>query len=700
MKYLLTLAVLSICLSQVSGQTSTTYPASSAEEQGVSAEALSRLDELVQSMVDDEEVVGAEVLVIKNGHSILHTAYGWRDRESQTAMDLNSVFCVRSMTKPLIGTSILMLVKDGKIKLEDRVAQYLPSFEVESTRDITIAQLMSHSSGMPMSQIMAADLSAIDGIQAVAEMGAGIDLMFKPGSDFSYSDQGTDTLTAIMEVVTGKPAEDFVRARILDPLEMKDSTCMMEEGNPLRLRGGSKYSGARGAWIPFWNTEKPPLFPFFLGSQGLYSTVSDYARFMELWKEEGLFGEQILLDPGLMQKALTPSPFVKGFPSDIPGLTVDYGYLMILWTQGEELVGFGHNGSDGTHAWVFPEQDAMVFYFTQSRGTRTGMRVGKVLGELFLGAEVEEEQVLPALEQFLGYYWEHDDDSYRAVVRDGEDLAMELHGRGVFALDYLGDDRWQFRQNPSEVITFDRSESGEVSGFSLGDHHEYRFAPSSDLPSVDDLAALIAKTHRMDLMESLGPMQAVGEIDIKSMNVIGELHTSYAWPNQFRMDVTMSGQSETSIFDGEFAYYASTATPVEKLEGIRGTELRLDNHFARFGDWHQWHAQLEVIQKLERGGKELYLIRAGDSSAAASTFFVDANTGRVIGEDKVNLVPGMGLMGMRMRFADFRDVSGMLLPYKTQIKFANPMIGTVWTTISKMELGVELPEDTFRLTQS
>jgi len=53
-----------------------------------------------------------------------------------------------------------------------------------------------------------------------------------------------------------------------------------------------------------------------------------------------------------------------------------------------------------------------------------------------------------------------------------------------------------------------------------------------------------------------------------------------------------------------------------------------------------------------------------------------------------------------MRFADFRDVSGMLLPYKTQIKFANPMIGTVWTTISKMELGVELPEDTFRLTQS
>ena len=214
----------------------------------------------------------------------------------------------------------------------------------------------------------------------------------------------------------------------------------------------------------------------------------------------------------------------------------------------------------------------------------------------------------------------------------------------------------------------------------------------------ETMHALIAKTHRMDLMESLGPMQPVGEIDIKSMNATGGLHTSYAWPNQFRMDVTMSGQSETSVFDGEFAYYASTATPAEKLEGIRGTELRLDNHFARFGDWHQWHAKLEVIQKLERGGKEIYLIRAGDSSATASTFFVDANTGRVIGEDKVSLIPGMGQMGMRMRFEDFRDVSGMLLPYKTQIKFANPMIGTVWTTISEMELGVELPEDAFRLT--
>lgn len=697
MKYLFALLILSTSFCQLCGQSSEIYPASTAQDQGVSAETLSKLDQLVQGLVDDEEVVGAEVLVIKNGHSILHSAYGWRNRELQIAMDLNSVFCVRSMTKPLIGTSILMLVDDGKIKLEDRVAQYLPSFEAESTRNITIAQLLSHTSGMPMSQIMAADLSTIDGIQAVAEMGAGMELMFEPGSDFNYSDQGTDTLTAIMEVVTGKAPEEFVNARILTPLGMKDSTCMMEEGHPLRLRGASKYSGAKSAWTPFWSTEKPPLFPFFLGSQGLYSTVSDYARFMELWMHQGMLGEQRLLNPRLIQAALTPSPFEKGLTSGIPGSRVDYGYLMTLWAQEDQLIGFGHNGSDGTYAWAFPEQNAMAFFFTQSRGTLTGMRVEKVLGELFLGVEAEEEHVTPELEQFLGYYWEGEDDSYRAVVRDGKDLAMELHGRGVFALDYLGDDRWQFRQNPSEVITFDRSDDGKVTGFSLGDHHEYRFTPSSELPSAADLAALIAKTHRMDLMESLGPMQAVGEIDLETLNMKGDLHTSYAWPDQFRIDVTMNAQSESSVFDGKHAYYASTATPAERLDGLRGAEIRLDNHFARFGDWHQWHSKLEVIQKLERGDKEIFLMRTGDASAPASTYFVDANSGRVIGEDRVSLMPGMGMIGMRMRFADFRDVSGMLLPYKTQTKFSNPMIGTAWTTISEIELGVELPVNAFHL---
>ncbi|MBV21351.1 MAG: penicillin-binding protein, partial [Planctomycetaceae bacterium] len=252
------------------------FPASNALAEGVSPDVLVALGDLVQGFVDDKEIVGAELLVIKNGHSILHEAYGWRDREAQVAMETGSVFCVRSMTKPLIGASILMLVDDREIKLDDHVAEYLPSFDVEGSRDITIEHLLTHTSGLPMSLLLGKNLRELDGIQAVAELGAGYELDFEPGSAFSYSDQGTDTLTALIEVVSGMSAAEFVNTRILGPLGMQESACVMAEDLPLRARGCVKYAGSRGEWTRFWGPDEPPLFPFFLGSQGLYSTLEDY----------------------------------------------------------------------------------------------------------------------------------------------------------------------------------------------------------------------------------------------------------------------------------------------------------------------------------------------------------------------------------------------------------------------------------------
>ena len=107
------------------------FPTSSALAEGVSPEALAKLSQLVQTLIDDNEIVGAELLVIKNGHSILHEAFGLRDREAELPMETGSVFCVRSMTKPVVGAAILMLVEDKLLELDDHVAQYLPAFDVE-----------------------------------------------------------------------------------------------------------------------------------------------------------------------------------------------------------------------------------------------------------------------------------------------------------------------------------------------------------------------------------------------------------------------------------------------------------------------------------------------------------------------------------------------------------------------------------------
>ena len=680
------------------------FPASTALAESVSQDSLERLSGLVQSFVDDEEVVGAELLVIKNGRSILHEAYGWRDREAQVAMETGSVFCVRSMTKPIIAASILMLVDDREIKLDDLVAEYLPSFDVEGSRDITVEHLLTHTSGLPMSLLLGKDLHELKGIQAVAELGAGYELDFEPGSAFQYSDQGTDTLTALVEVVSGMSAADFVSTRLLEPLGMQESVCVMTEDHPLRARGCVKYAGSRGYWTRFWGPDEPPLFPVFLGSQGLYSTLEDYARFMEFWRRKGRPGKERLLGARYVRGALTPGPHPMEGPTGLPGLQTAYGFLMQLWTgpgeDGEdEVVAYGHTGSDGTHAWVFPEENAMVFYFTQSRGNTTGLRVEEVLGDLFLGVPFDPNQAAPPFEQYLGYYREPDDenDLYRAIIRDGEDMALEIMGKAIVPLTYIGDDRWKLRPSPTNVLAFDRSETGEVIGYHVGDHQEVRFEPSADLPSVEEVQALVTKFNRIDLLESLGPLRLNDELTIEKQGITGELSTLLAWPDRMRIDSLAAGQFERYAFDGENSRTVSSLKPLALLEGEQAQLLRLDSPFARYGDWKRWYPEAHVIQKISDGGKEVVLVRSGDTSGPARTLYIDMEKGGILAEDSMTFIETLGRIGQHVEFGDYRDISGMLLPFRTEITFAHSMIGTITTTVTDFELGVELPAGVFEL---
>src|SRR5687767_490855 len=300
------------------------FPPSTALEQGISPEILAGLGTLVRSFVETDEIVGAELQVIVRGRTVLHEGYGWRDREEKVPMAPGGVFCVRSMTKPLIGAAIWMLVEDGKLKAGDRVAKYLPTFEGEGLRDVTIEQLLRHESGLPMSLIIADDPRKLTSVRAVAERAKGRALDFAPGTAFQYSDQGTDTLTAVIEVVTGAPAEDFLRVRLLEPLGMTSTACLLPEGHPLRARMSSAYVGSPRAWTRFFGPMDPALFPIFLGSQSLYSTTEDYARFLGLWLHNGRSGGERLLRQGSVRRTLTPGTFPMPGATAFPDLKNAY----------------------------------------------------------------------------------------------------------------------------------------------------------------------------------------------------------------------------------------------------------------------------------------------------------------------------------------------------------------------------------------
>jgi hypothetical protein len=276
-------------------------------------------------------------------------------------------------------------------------------------------------------------------------------------------------------------------------------------------------------------------------------------------------------------------------------------------------------------------------------------------------------------------------------------MALEIMGKGVVPLTYIGEDRWKLRPNPSEVLAFDRSEAGEVTGFHVGDHQEFRFEPSLDLPDIDEVAAQVAKFHRIDLLESLGPLRLSGAVTIEKQNITGEMSTLLAWPNRIRIDSEAAGQFERYGFDGEAARTLTSMTPLTVHQGERAEMLRLDSPLVRYGDWRHWYPDALVIQQIEGGGKKVLLVRTSGTSSPARTLYIDLENGGILAEDSLAHIGALGRIGQHVEYGDHRDVSGMMLPFRTEIEFPHPLIGTIVTTVTSVELDAELHEGVFEL---
>jgi CubicO group peptidase (beta-lactamase class C family) len=321
----------------------------------------------IKQWVDSGEIVGAEILILQSGDTLVHEVAGWRDRERKLPVEKNTICRVRSMTKPFVGTSILMLMEQEKLSLDDKASKYLSEFDTEECRDITIEQLLKHTAGFtqPGYPGWAADYdNLMEIVQALSDVGP----TYTPGTRFSYSDGGTSTLAAIVTVVSGIPVEEFIQTRIFDLLGMEDSFCVLNEDDIRRPRISCTYNGSTGNWSKYWDNNNPPQVPFFRGSGGIFSTVSDYALFLSMWMNNGYWNSTRFLDPETVEMALTPSP---------ESVAVNNPFGM-HWQIYDDPV-FSHTGSDGTLGSVDPSKELLVLYFTQSRGNDTLYRISDVI---------------------------------------------------------------------------------------------------------------------------------------------------------------------------------------------------------------------------------------------------------------------------------------------------------------------------------
>ncbi|MBU0755713.1 MAG: beta-lactamase family protein [Planctomycetes bacterium] len=372
------------------------FPPATPESQGLHSENLEVLAAVVEGYVADREAVGAELLVIKNRHTVLHRAFGWKDYEGdhKIPMEKDTIFNIRSMTKPLIGTAIQMLIDEGRLAPDDPVYRYLPAFDTESCRAITVEHLLTHRSGLPLGPLMSSFYAFKDLAEAAAKAAeAGPE--FTPGTRFQYSDPGSDTLAALAAAVADQPAGVILQQRILDPLGMNDTLTVFDRDDPRASRVAALFAGRKGAWQRVW---KPyyPMYPFTYGSQSLYATPMDYARFLLLWLDGGNAGSRRMLSKEAIRRAWTPRSDMAPYPSGFPGLKPCYGQMWTLYIAAEtdeaslekarpEIV--AHGGSDGTKAWAWPELDLIVCYFTQSRGGLTAIDLESEIDRLLISEQ-------------------------------------------------------------------------------------------------------------------------------------------------------------------------------------------------------------------------------------------------------------------------------------------------------------------------
>lgn len=675
------------------------FPPASPESAGLAAENLELLAAHVRDLVRRDEVVGAELHVIKDRRTVLHRAFGHADRDQERPMELDSIFCVRSMTKPFTGTAVEMLVDEGLLRLDTEVSELLPAFDAPRLDDVTIEHLLGHTSGLPFSAI-ARPLGDYASLRDVANEAATHGLSFGAGAGFQYSDAGSDTLGATIEEVTGTTAAAFIRNRILDPLEMDAAITLLEPGDERVRSIPSAYSGGPGAWKRHWSPDDAPIFPLFLTSQSLYATTTDYARFLALWLDRGVVGDRRLLTEAAVLRAHAPGELVEEYRSGFPGVEVTYGHQWLLYhseaKSGFEPLVFGHAGSDGTQAWAWPEQDLMVLFFTQSRGSTAGQQLERTLhtllieqdGETYRARRRAESEAAKELARYAGLYWDEDVAGAYYVVtpREGH-LVLERPGK--FRSEFkMTDEPGRFGDDSDGGLSFrfdgppDGPATAMVMTFSSGKvERQERHRIDDTLPNATDVAAGVRRAHGMDRLSEVGAVRRQGLV---SGVTSGSIDMTF---DATRTRAEISGPSRAVIrIDGDRAFTSAQGAPPKEESGATREQMVLDHPCIAYGGWAGQFREIEVLKRIDDDGPKL-LVRTVGAETPGSTKIIDEESGLLIGEDRIEFIPGLGYVGVRVEYADHRDVSGLRLPFRISSTYASTLLGVVRIEFDRFEVG-------------
>ena len=404
----------SACLFLSSATLAAELPTAPPSEVGMSR--LERLTRFFQADTDAKRLPGAVVMIARHGKVVYQEAFGVRDPATGAPMRMDSIFRIYSMTKPITGVAVLMLMEEGKLRLGDPISNYLPALKnpkvmvealdaqgrrvistIPASREITIQDLLRHTSGITYGAGSSAAEQAMRdaglGIQLgsdkeplstrltdqqlVEELGK-LPLMFQPGNRWEYG-RSIDVLLALVEKVSGQRADQFFQERIFGPLGMADTFFNVPSDKLDRVaQPGPDPDTHETATLT--DVTKPRTF--LGGGEGLLSTAPDYMRFALMLANGGELDGTRLLSRKTVELMASDhlGPALSQGPNFAPGPGYGFGLTVAVRTQpgmasypgsvGE----FNWGGAAGTAFWVDPKEQLVPIMLIQAPGQRLHYR--------------------------------------------------------------------------------------------------------------------------------------------------------------------------------------------------------------------------------------------------------------------------------------------------------------------------------------
>jgi CubicO group peptidase (beta-lactamase class C family) len=388
--YLIPLLLISILASPL---TAAGIPLGKPDDVGMSPERLRRIHEAIQRHIDSGEISGAVTLVARRGRLVHFEAHGLMDIESKLPMRKDAIFRIASMSKPITGAAVMMMLEEGKLRLSDAVSKFLPEFKnpkvavprgnsgefyvIPADRELTIRDLLTHTNGLMTGGIGSKAgpprPAPGDTLAAYIPKLAAVPLDFQPGTQWAYSGYAApDTLSRIVEIVSGQTYDEFLRSRIFEPLGMKDTFFYPPDDRRARL--ATLYSKSPKGLLRAENQDGFSLKTYFSGGGGLMSTAEDYLQFAQMLLNGGELHGRRLLSPRTVD-LMASNQVGEMFNGKLGRPPHGMGYGLLVGIVEDSVAAglrvsngsFGWDGAYGTQTWIDPREKMVTIVMIQTQ---------------------------------------------------------------------------------------------------------------------------------------------------------------------------------------------------------------------------------------------------------------------------------------------------------------------------------------------